>query len=132
MKRLLAVVIASVAMAPLSAQEGHPSPLTVSQVALSKKLTAKCLLEVEGRKYISGLCDVSIIDSAGSFILTEKSRAPYFAYVLIDSDDKTTADGSWNRVRGADHAHAPLGSRVLRLRDGCWSNESAKVCWSKK
>ena len=106
--------------------------MTVSQVSLSKKLAKKCLLEVDGRKYISGLCDVSIIDSAGSFVVTERSRAPYFAYVIIDPDDKTPADGSWNRVRGADHAHAPLGSRVLRFREGCWSNESAKVCWSEK
>jgi hypothetical protein len=118
MKRLLAVIFASAAIAPLSAQE--------------KNLAARCLLEVEGSKYISGSCNVSIIDSAGSFILTERSRTPYFAYVIIDPDDKTTADGSWNRVRGSNHAHAPLGSRVLRLRDGCWSNESAKVCWSRK
>ena len=135
LNRLLLVISASAAIAPLHAQEGRPSPswsLTERQVAMSKHLAAKCLLEVTGKTYISGLCDVSIIDAAGSFILTEKARAPYFAYVIIDPDDKTTADGSWNRIRGADHAHAPLGDRVLHLRDGCWFNEGAKVCWSRK
>jgi hypothetical protein len=121
MSRLLRVIIASAAMASLSAQ-----------VAMAKDLTAKCLLEVTGTTYINGLCDVSIIDAAGSFIVTEKSRKPYFAYVIIDPDNKETADGSWNRVRGADHAHTPLGSGALQLRSGCWSNESAKVCWSRK
>lgn len=108
------------------------APLTVRQVAMAKGGAATCLLQVEGKTYISGTCDASIIDDEGSFILTEKARAPYFAYVIIDPDDKTTADGSWNKVRSATHADAPLGNRVLRLKDGCWSNESAKVCWSKK
>src|SRR5262249_48963572 len=116
MNRLPVVIIASAAMTPLSAH-----------VSMSKDLAAKCLLEVMGKTYISGPCDVSILDDAGSFTLTEKAKRPYFAYVLIDSDDKKTADGSWNRVRSATHAHAPLGSRVLRFSDGCWSNEGAKV-----
>ena len=99
--------------------------------AAKKSFTAKCVLEVEGKTYISGLCDVSLIDEEGSFILTEKSRRPYFAYIIIDPDDKKTADGTWNRARGASHAHAPLGSRTMQLRDGCWSNEGAKACWSR-
>ena len=120
--RLLLVIIASVAIAPSSVQAAKSS----------KEFAAKCLLEVEGKTYINGLCDVSVIDDEGSFILTEKSRRPYFAYILIDPDDKTTADGTWNKVRGAGHAHAPLGSRVMQFRDGCWSNAGAKACWSRK
>jgi hypothetical protein len=100
------------------------------EAATPTDFTAKCLLQVMGKNYIDGLCDVSILDADGSFTITERVRRPYFAYVLIDSKDKLAADGSWNRVRASDHAHATLG--VLRFHDGCWSNDNAKICWSKK
>jgi len=119
---LLVVIIVSAAIAPSSVQAAKSK----------KEFAAKCILEVEGKAYINGLCDVSIIDEEGSFILTEKSRRPYFAYIIIDSDDKSTADGTWNGVRGASHAHAPLGSRTMQFRDGCWSNAGARACWSRK
>jgi len=84
----------------------------------------RCLLQIRGRKYINGQCDITFIEKGtGSFEITESRKNGYFAQVLIDNDN---AQGYWNGQRGATHAHSSLGELV---RSGaCWENKIAKIC----
>lgn len=85
----------------------------------------RCLLEVNGKKYIDGQCPINM-ESDGSFSIGAAESVPpgYFAMVLIVS--KGVAEGYWNEDEGANHAHSPLGE--LKYSGGCWTNETAKVC----
>lgn len=84
-----------------------------------------CLLEVGGRTFIDGPCEIDL-ESDGSFVVRSLrgGEVDYFAYVLMDGGNRAT--GYWNEEPGASHAHSPLGTLA---RDGaCWENETAKVC----
>jgi hypothetical protein len=87
--------------------------------SLAQAVTADCLLEVDGNRYIDGICTMQRMDG-GSFIIEGRG---YFAYVLVDS---TGANGHWNAEQGAGHAHSSLGR--LNRRAACWINSFAKVC----
>lgn len=82
----------------------------------------RCLLEVDGRRYISGACRIDM-EKGGSFQIYDLKKRGYFAYVDVNG---STAEGYWNEEPGANHAHSPLGTLT---RDGaCWTNDRAKVC----
>ena len=86
--------------------------------------TGRCVLQVNGRSYLNGPCDISTIDRDGSFSIgTGKHRAKYFAYVTMDTDG---AEGFWNETPDASHAHSSLG--MLHRAGACWVNSTAKVC----
>ena len=82
----------------------------------------RCLLVVDGTKYINGRCDIEM-DKGGSFQIYEKGKRGYFAYVNLTDDG---AEGWWNEERTANHAHSSLGT--LSRNGACWENERAKVC----
>ena len=102
----------------------------LSTVAVAKPITtdqtrrADCVLEVDGSRYIDGLCDFSPIDTDGSFVVTSKRNSSLFAYVNMNGDG--SAQGSWTGPGGASNAHEDLGQ--LSRNGGCWSNATAKVC----
>jgi len=84
-----------------------------------------CLLEVGGRTFIDGPCEIDL-ETDGSFVVRSlrAGEVDYFAYVLMDGGNQAT--GYWNEEPGASHAHSPLGTLT---RDGaCWRNATAKVC----
>ena len=72
--------------------------LTILMIAVAAPLAAipaqafpaRCLLQVDGKKYLSGRCDVDI-DPDGSFSIGTRSSgwkraSPYFAYVIFPDD----------------------------------------------
>lgn len=83
--------------------------------------SGECLLEVKGRVYIDGACDIRL-ERGGSFTISDRQ---YFATVLIDTD-QGEASGHWNETPGAGHAHTRLGT--LARQGACWVNRDAKVC----
>lgn len=85
----------------------------------------KCLLEVNGKKYIDGQCPISM-GSDGSFSIGAAESVPLRFFAMVFIIDKGLAEGHWNEEEGANHAHTPLG--VLKYSRGCWQNEAAKVC----
>jgi len=103
----------------------------------------RCLLEIDGKKYITGRCAYEIgpgasfefhgphqiwagIDYKPEDFAGEQSN-DYFASIDVEG---STADGFWNENIRATHAQAFLGT--LRRRGACWVNERAKVClWRK-
>lgn len=93
----------------------------LSLPANARPRTVDCLLEVGGRAYIDGPCDMSS-EKDGSFYLGRKD-ASYFAYVEVNTITGTAA-GTWNE--GARHANTLLGE--LYKKGACWSNDKAKVC----
>ena len=94
--------------------------VAAAQAASSK---SKCLLQVNGRTYISGPCNAST-DGGGLSIgwLPENSNKPITYHAYVESNGQ----GFWNEDRGANHAHTPLGT--LTRNGACWSNQKAKVC----
>jgi hypothetical protein len=84
-----------------------------------------CHLEVDGRVYLNGPCNV-IVQPGGSFTIgvDEKQRSPYFAYVAFEHGGP--AQGFWNEDAKSNHAHTPLGE--LKRSGACWVNQRAKVC----
>jgi hypothetical protein len=119
MRMLLFVVPFLAAVAPAAA-------IGTSQ-ADGACLRGRCLIEVGGRKYLSGPCNIdSAADGSFSIRTGNGGRASrYFAYVNLNGDG--TAEGSWNGVQAESHAHESLGT--LRRRGGaCWANARARVC----
>ncbi|HQZ82522.1 MAG TPA: hypothetical protein PLR83_04830 [Pyrinomonadaceae bacterium] len=85
----------------------------------------RCLLVIDGKKYISGKCDIDMYsDGTGSFQITElRKKGAYFAQVLVSPG---TALGYWNGARDATHAHDPLGE--MTRNGACWQNDRARIC----
>ena len=92
---------------------------------LAEAKTGRCILEVNGRSYLQGPCEITIQDKQGSFSIGAgpTHRAKYFAYVNMDDDG---AHGYWNETPDASHAHADLG--MLKRDGACWKNSTARVC----
>jgi hypothetical protein len=98
------------------------SVLIVGGPALAK--TGQCLIEVNGKTYLKGPCEISMDGGHGSFSVGAGAhRSKYFAYVNLDEG---RAEGFWNGVEAETHAQESLGPLV---RDGaCWKNRSARIC----
>lgn len=88
-----------------------------------KPVRGRCLLQVNGKKYIDGSCDI-VLEQDGSFDVQDRFGNPtYFAKVLRDG---AAAQGYWNEEPGATHAHTDLGNLT---RDGaCWANDNVRIC----
>jgi len=100
----------------------------------------QCLLEVEGKRYISGRCAYQV-SHGGSFeiqgpkqiysgidypepaVFTGERSTDYFAQVDVDPDG---AEAFWNADVRATHAQAHLGP--VTRRGACWVNAHARIC----
>lgn len=89
----------------------------------SQSFRGKCLLEVEGKKYLNGSCDITMEDD-GSFSIGLYEPITYFAMVSVTG--KNVGEGFWNAKKGATHAHDSLGN--LFRKGACWQNENVKAC----
>jgi hypothetical protein len=86
----------------------------------------RCLLEIDGKTYLSGRCSYFIYpDQTGSFMIGTdgEKMGKYFAQVSIEKDG--SADASWNGGESS-HADAKLGD--VQRKGACWENKSAKLC----
>jgi hypothetical protein len=85
----------------------------------------QCLLQVRGKTFLKGSCEVTINDDRGSFAIGvgESRRAKYFAYVNMEDDG---AHGYWNETPDSNHADTDLGK--LKRDGACWVNKTARVC----
>ena len=85
----------------------------------------KCLLSVDGKTYLKGICRIDLTGD-GSFSIAGLSlRAKHFAIVSVDKA-AGQAQGYWNGVEAERHAHDDLG--VMTRQGGCWKNERARIC----
>lgn len=120
---LISSVLSLVAVSPAEAtctlrSEGH---------CLSESEEGRCLIEIGGKKYLNGRCNIEI-SSDGSFSIGTGDRrraSRFFAY--INKNEDGTAEGSWNGVHGGSHAHDSLGT-LRREGSACWVNSTAKIC----
>ena len=86
------------------------------------QVASRCLLEVDGHRYIDGRCRFTP-QGGGSFQISTLGRARYFAMVEVD---RRQAEGFWNGSEQGSHAHDRLG--MLVRRGACWQNRRARVC----
>lgn len=90
----------------------------------------RCLLQVDGRKYIAGRCAYHL-DEDGSFEIADPGQFwrhdGHFAFVFPAG---RSADGSWNEESIASHAQDRLGTLIKK--GACWTNKRARIClWQK-
>ena len=93
--------------------------------AAAHSAPGQCLLQVGGKTFLKGPCEVTINDNRGSFAIGvgESHRTNYFAYVNMENDG---AHGYWNETPDSNHADTDLGK--LKHDGACWINETARVC----
>lgn len=94
-------------------------------LAPAHAFTGRCRLEVSGKTYLNGPCNITT-ERGGSFQIGtgETRRSKYFAFVYVDAEG--AAEGYWNGTVTDDRAHERLGP--LTRKGACWVNEDAKVC----
>ena len=102
----------------------------------------RCLLQVDGKDYISGRCSYNV-QAGGSFMIegpkqdfaalnsgkpfAEMVGKDYFAQLDVRGAE---ADGYWNEDIRSLHAQTPLG--VLKRKGACWLNAKARICLWKR
>jgi hypothetical protein len=87
----------------------------------------ECLLEITGRSYLNGTCNI-VLQEGGSFTIgrgDRQHRSRHSAAVVLDPQEGV-AYGHWN---GRD-AKGPMDQELgaLTRQGGCWINDHAKVC----
>ncbi len=124
----------------------HPPYLTPERVPDGYKM-GRCLLEVKGRRLISGRCAYSISKS-GAFemhgprqvyagvdypkpdVFPEEISTDYFVQIdheLLDGGSEGPGwDAFWNEDKRATHAQSHLGTVVRK--GACYTNSEAKIC----
>ena len=99
--------------------------MLVAAIQPVSAMRGRCTLQVDGKSYINGPCDIDM-QQGGSFQISPViKRGTYFATVQIDKD-AGNAMGFWNGVNAESHAHDELGTLVRQ--GACWVNSRAKVC----
>ena len=82
--------------------------------------SADCLVNVMGKAYIDGSCDLQP-GQGGSFRV---QSGAYFALVSVKGKD--LAEANWSSERPDSKVLTPLGE--VRRSGGCWENPLARVC----
>lgn len=93
---------------------------TISGSASAATRPADCTLIVDGKSYISGVCEFAHTDSDGSFSIYSDQ---YFAMVNVENGK---GEAAWNGVPYATRAQAVLGD--VHRNGGCWEGEKVRVC----
>jgi hypothetical protein len=94
---------------------------------------ARCLLQVDGKAYISGACtfdmvlrDSEHISNPGDFTIHGPGKMAYHAYVDMNPHNPNLGEGGWNEEAGAGHMQSLLGT--LKRQGACWINKRARIC----
>jgi hypothetical protein len=93
---------------------------TSGSAAADSSFIGRCLLEIDGRKFLNGRCPI-YMGAQGYFMIGSDGRTfkrGYFASLNPDPDNKNQADAYWNSEPEATHAHSSLGKLIRR--GACW------------
>lgn len=85
----------------------------------------KCLLAVDGKTYLNGICSIAMSGDGSFSIADRRIKSGHFAYVSVDRANGR-AQGYWNGVEAERHAHDDLG--FLTKQGACWTNDRARIC----
>jgi len=111
---------------------GSQSAVAEDKVPERQIFDAKCLLEIDGTKYIDGTCRV-VMGKYEVFQLSSKTENGPFVRVGPDPDNTgnySVAEAYWNGPPPyASLANTSLGRLTLNV-DDCWINSKTKICWS--
>ncbi|RYG90160.1 MAG: SHOCT domain-containing protein [Alphaproteobacteria bacterium] len=112
------------AVHPSTASDGAAAEAVPAEETVGPKpVRGRCFLQVDGKSYIDGECDI-VLEADGSFDIQDQFGSPtYFAKVLRDGAE---AQGYWNQYPGATRAHTDLGT--LKRDGACWANDKARIC----
>jgi len=79
-----------------------------------------CLLEIEGKTYIKGICEFTS-RGGGNFQIAGKE---YFAQLNIHEKGKGSVN--WNASPGSTHAQAYIDD--VQRKGACWESKKVKIC----
>jgi hypothetical protein len=89
--------------------------------------SGKCLLIVDGHKYIDGDCEI-VLQGRGDFQISTPKKVKIMRFALVQKDESDgTVKGYWNGKTADSHAGDPLGELTAQGAF-CWSNNHAAVC----
>ena len=98
------------------------NPSTPDRTELELTIASgNCLLEVRGRRYLSGSCEMEF--TRDSFLVRSSGRRTHVAVVAFERGDVL---GFWNGEEALGTAHLELGEMTREGR--CWVNQIARVC----
>jgi hypothetical protein len=100
------------------------APVSAPGSAYAETRAARCLLEIDGRTIIDGVCP--FVPQAGGDFSIGDDEGPIGFFALVQIESPGLARGYWNGEQYATHAHSSLG--WLERNDACWENERARVC----
>lgn len=84
--------------------------------AMAQSRPAQCLLEVKGVHYMGGPCSFTLLDSSGSFRITDVQGLNLIAQVNLTKKDEGKA--VWNGPLGGNAPAKPIGD--ASRSGGCW------------
>lgn len=112
---------------PAFFRPGITAALFLFGTTASQAFMGECLLEVDGKTYIDGRCNVEMARDGGFSIGSGGAQpSKYFARVTRYKDSPLFSGGFWNGVEAASEAHDALGD--MSSGGGCWVNQRATLC----
>jgi hypothetical protein len=117
---LVSVAVLASSLPSVSAAGQTPSTpdSTESELTIA---AGDCLLEVRGKRYLSGPCEIEA--TRDSVLVRSSGRRTHFAVVAFERDKVV---GFWNGEQALGAAHLSLGDMA---REGsCWVNQISRVC----
>ena len=106
-------------------------PALLSVVVLAGALAAPataaptCLLEVDSKRYLDGLCTVTEAGS-GSWLIVRDRLSGQAATVKVNPILGGRGDAVWTGPSGDGRLSEALGS--VRREGSCWVNARARIC----
>jgi hypothetical protein len=84
-----------------------------------------CLLEVDSKRYLDGLCTVTE-DGSGSWLIVRDRLSGQAATVKVNPILSGRGDAVWAGPSGDGRLSEALGS--VRREGSCWVNTRARIC----
>ncbi|MFA4898184.1 MAG: hypothetical protein WC563_01540 [Brevundimonas sp.] len=112
---------------PEPAKNGAGSATSSSEPTTPAASRKSCYLSVDGKVLLDEPCLVYPFGDGGYTMNAWSEGKPknsHFAVVVLMADG--TADATWNADPDDDKAGDRLGA--VRLSNGCWTNDRARIC----
>jgi hypothetical protein len=119
----VAVLASSLPSVSAVGQTPPTSGSTESELTIA---AGNCLLEVRGKRYLSGPCEIEA--TRDSVLVRSSGRRTHFAVI---SFERGKVLGFWNGEEALGTAHLDLGEMTREGR--CWVNQISRVCaWPRQ
>ena len=99
--------------------------IVAGAIAAPATAAPTCLLEVDSKRYLDGLCTVTE-DGAGSWLIVRDRLSGQAATVKVNPILSGRGDAAWTGPFGDGRLSEALGP--VRREGSCWVNTRARIC----